>query len=101
MINKDYIINLIRKENVKDYLNKHGIEHISLFWSYARWDMTDESDIDLLYQKKNNIKFSLLDRINIINYLSNIFQKKIDIVNKDSINFRIKDEILKNKIDII
>jgi predicted nucleotidyltransferase len=63
--------------------------------------MTDESDIDLLYQKKNNIKFSLLDRINIINYLSNIFQKKIDIVNKDSINFRIKDEILKNKIDII
>lgn len=39
------------KKVVSKYADKYGADRVSLFGSYARGDMTPESDIDLLIDK--------------------------------------------------
>jgi len=63
---------------------KYGLQYAGLFGSYARGDATPESDIDIMV-KKGNKELSLFDYLHLRDELSDIFQKRVDVVSESAI----------------
>lgn len=66
------------KDKIVPILNKHNINDIYLFGSYARGEATRESDIDI-YCSKGDIH-SLIDQGKLEDELMNSLGKEVDIV---------------------
>ncbi len=83
--------------NNVDSLKMFGVLHIGLFGSFARNESKSDSDIDIL------VEF-LPDQKNFRNYmdlkifLEDLFNRKIDLVIKNAIKLRIKEQILNETI---
>jgi len=93
LINKIFISD----KEIEEFSKKWDIQELSLFGSILREDFSPESDIDILisFNPKSNI--DLFDLVIIQNELQNLFDRKIDVIEKEAIKnpFR-KDEILNN-----
>lgn len=81
-INREEIIEIIR--SIKEFLRyKYSITEIGLFGSFVRGEQKINSDIDIL------VEFSkypdLFTFIEIEEYLSSLFYRKVDLVVKDSL----------------
>jgi hypothetical protein len=72
------IIEELRKEK-PNLQQQFGVEEIGVFGSYARGDMDEESDIDIIVSLKK-ADYSLLAGLYI--YLENLFNRKIDLIRK-------------------
>ena len=72
-------------------MSKYDPSKIGIFGSYARGDDTEESDIDILVNF--NGKISLFDLGGMKYDLTEILNRKVDIVTERAINKRIKDYI--------
>jgi predicted nucleotidyltransferase len=70
-----------------------AVKEIGLFGSFSDGTNTMESDIDLLVELEKPIgwKFFSLEL-----YLENLFNRKIDLVTKNSIKEQMRSEILKS-----
>lgn len=66
------------KERILPVLNKHRIDEVYLFGSYARGEANKNSDLDI-YCNKGDIK-SYIDRGFLEDELENALGKKVDIV---------------------
>lgn len=99
MNDKVYSIDEIRNiiNSHKDlFEQKYQVENFLLFGSYAKDLQTPESDIDLLV---NFIKpIDMFDFINLQEYLSNLFHKKIDLGTVNGLKSFVKNSILKETI---
>ena len=73
------------------YIN-YSVKEIGLFGSFSDETNSEESDIDLLVELERPIgwKFFSLEL-----YLEKIFNRKIDLVTKNSLKDQIKENILK------
>lgn len=81
----------------KDYFVKnYHVEDFLLFGSYAKNQQTIDSDIDLLVNFKQPI--DMFDFIDLQEYLSKIFNKKIDLGTINSLKEFVKNSILKEAI---
>jgi len=100
---KKSIIDILKDSNVKAYFKKYWITNLYLFWSYSRWDIKKNSDLDLLIDYDRTIhKITLLDLANLENYLQKkTWIKKVDFVTKNSINKKLAHYIEKDLIQII
>jgi uncharacterized protein len=90
MINKSHI--LLRLKELKPTLKKeYSVKEIGLFGSFSDGTNTEDSDIDLIVELEKPIgwKFFSLEL-----YLENVFNRKIDLVTKNSIKEQLKDSIL-------
>lgn len=90
MITKNEI--LTKLKDLKPVLaSEYSVKEIGLFGSFADETATDNSDIDLLVELSQPIgwKFFSLEI-----YLEQIFGRKIDLVTKNAIKDRIKENIL-------
>lgn len=99
MENKIYSIEEIKEiiNSHKDFLeHKYCVENFLLFGSYAKNQQTADSDIDLLVSFKEPI--DMFDFIDLQEYLSNIFRKKIDLGTIKSLKEFVKSSILKEAI---
>ncbi len=81
-LNREEIIEIIK--SIKEFLRyKYSITEIGLFGSFVRGEQNNSSDIDIL------VEFSkypdLFTFIEIEEYLSNIFSRKVDLVVNDSL----------------
>lgn len=87
----NYIINLIKsnnkssvltikqiKERIKPLIQRHGINDVYLFGSYARGEATSSSDIDI-YCDKGDVD-TLFKVTAFIDELEEVLGKKVDIV---------------------
>lgn len=78
-----------------------GILHLSVFGSYARWEATSKSDLDILvdlsYEK--GITLSVLDEIETL-LKKELSVPKVDIVTLRSLSSRLKPYIEKDLITI-
>ena len=86
------------REKIIEILKQYGIKRISVFGSYARGDATTESDIDLIVEFPEST--SLLDHVGMEIELSELLNKKIDILSQNGISPYIKDKILEEAIVI-
>ena len=86
-----YIANLIRddinpgvltikqiKQRIKPVMEKHHIDEVYLFGSYARGEATRNSDVDI-YCSSGDIK-TLLDETSFVEELEKALEKKVDFV---------------------
>jgi uncharacterized protein len=90
MINKSHILS--RLKELKPTLKKeYAVKEIGLFGSFSDGTNTEDSDIDLIVELEKPIgwKFFSLEL-----YLENVFNRKIDLVTKNSIKEQLKDSIL-------
>lgn len=89
------------KEIIKEKINKqlpylrekYHIKIIGIFGSVVRNEETESSDVDILVEFKEPIGF--FDFIRLENFLSNLLQKKVDLISKKAVKSVIKEEILK------
>ena len=87
------------KERIKPVIDKHGIDEVYLFGSYARGEANSNSDVDI-YCSSGDLK-SLLDEVSFIEELESALSKKVDVVTIGSqMHWYFKEQLEKDKIRI-
>jgi len=90
-MNKQIIIDYLKNKKTEFY-KKYGITTLGLYGSYARDEANNDSDIDIFYERDNNIEInSGLDFLNISDSLAKEFDvKKVDFISLEYMNPIIK-----------
>ena len=91
-------------EKVKPIAKKYNLKEVYLFGSYARGEAREESDVDLLYIKKDN-SMSLLTKYRMLSEFEESLGKKVDLVSATALELNkeipgtqmIEDNIEKDK----
>jgi predicted nucleotidyltransferase len=87
-MDKNEIIRLIRK-NYDILTKEYGVSRIGIFGSAAKGTMLEDSDLDLVVEFKKPIGLKF---ICFVEYLENLFGKKVDVITKAGIeNIRVKE----------
>lgn len=87
-MDKEEVIYLIRGcYNV--LATEYGVSKIGIFGSVLKGTMTKDSDLDIVVEFKHPIGFKF---IRFVEYLEDLFGRKVDVLTKDGIkNIRVKD----------
>lgn len=93
----DMIIKIL-KEHKEDIKKKYHVKEIALFGSYIRGEEKESSDIDILIDFIPDARISLLDFIELEDYLSELLGIKVDLVDKQALKPRIGRHILSELI---
>jgi predicted nucleotidyltransferase len=87
-MDKNEITRLI-KENYDILDTEFGVSRIGIFGSVAKDRIVEDSDLDLVVEFNRPIGFKF---IRLVEYLENLFGKKVDLLTKDGLkNIRIKE----------
>jgi predicted nucleotidyltransferase len=87
-MDKDEVIRLMQ-EHSSVLMNEYGISKIGIFGSVVKGTMTEDSDLDIVVEFKKPIGFKF-NRL--VEYLENLFGRKVDVLTKDGIkNIRVKE----------
>jgi len=89
----------IKKQSLPVF-KKHDVKRAALFGSYARGTAKVRSDIDFLIEYKGDNK-TLFDLVDLKFDLEETFNRKVDLVTYNSINWRIRDQILAEQVIIL
>ena len=85
----------------KPYLaEKYGIKEIGIFGSYVRNEQRPDSDLDILIELENPPIIGLMGLVNLENYLTDLFDIKVDIAVKKNLRRRIGQRILNEAISV-
>jgi len=87
------------KQKIVPVLKEEGVMKSSLFGSYVRGEQTDNSDIDILIDYPKNK--SLFDFVHLKNRLEDVLQRKVDLVEYDTIKPQLKQYILPEQVQIL
>ena len=93
----EQIITKLKKDKL-NLKNKYGVKTIGLFGSYVREEQKRQSDLDILIELKKPI--SLLEFLAIERHISELTDKKVDLVMKSALKPRIGKHILNEVIHI-
>lgn len=101
MTQSEIIIKLLSSREIKDRFISSGIIHLSLFWSYARNEATESSDIDLVIELStdHSVTFWTLDKLQEV-IIKKCGVKKVEFVTKRKIHPFLKENIEKDIITI-
>lgn len=96
------IIETLKTQTMQAKLKKYGIKHLWLFWSYAVWNNTKDSDIDLLYDYSDAhpSTFEWWWLFSALPFLEEQLWRKVDLVNIKYIDPLIEKDILWSKKQI-
>lgn len=97
MLSKDKLIDLLKSVEIRSILKEIWVDHLYLVWSYSRWDYKDNSDIDLVYQKNNNIRVWWIKFLKIKLLLEEKLNKKVELIEDKYINKNYKSSIEQDK----
>jgi len=86
------------KEHKNDLFKKYNIKSMGVFGSYARGEESSDSDVDILVEY--SITPDFFKFLDLEDELSEIFNKKIDLVTKPALKPLIKNKILKETLYI-
>lgn len=86
----------IPRKKIADFCHQWGVVELSLFGSVLRDDFRPDSDVDVLVTFSKEAQVSLFDLVQMKLDLEKIFQRSVDVIEKDALEnpFR-KREILK------
>jgi uncharacterized protein len=80
-------------------LQRYGVKRAGLFGSWARGDMTGSSDIDILVETGENM--SLFEFVHLKHELEDALERKIDLVEYQTIKPRLKPILLREEFAIL
>ena len=87
------------KSKINPILRRYGVSKAAVFGSYARGEMREYSDIDILVEIEQDI--SLLDFIGLKLEIEEVLGKKIDLVEYCAIKPFIRERVLKEQVEIL
>lgn len=93
---RDNLPSYFPKQKIGEFCRIHGITFLALFGSYARGDNRKDSDMDFLV--KIDSKKTLLDVIRVENEMGDLFDRKVQFVEDDTVPLELKKTINKEKI---
>ena len=88
------------KKRAVPVLKKHAVKRASIFGSYARGTEKLSSDVDFLIEYKKKDK-SLFDLVDLKQALEETLKRDVDVVTYRSINWRLREQILDEQIEIL
>ena len=91
-------IELIKKK-ILPVLKEHKVTKAGIFGSYARGEQNKKSDLDILIEVSDNM--GLIAFISLKILIEKTINKKIDLVEYDSIRKELREDILKEEIPLI
>ena len=94
-------INKIKKqlETLKPVLKeKYQVETLGIFGSYTRGEQTKKSDADILVEFSEDAHIGFFKFLELEEFLTQKLGVKVDLVTKNALKPRMKDQILKETI---
>lgn len=90
----------IDKTRIEAFCQKWKVSEMALFGSVLREDFGPESDVDVMIEFEPNMPWSLYDWIDMIDELSEIFGRKVDLISKKGLRnpYRKKTIMETNKV---
>ena len=88
----------VLRKNLPFLGERYQVESLGIFGSYVREDQRTESDLDLLVSFRKPP--SLLQFIELENYLSDLLGIRVDLVMKDTLKRRIGKRILREVVSL-
>ena len=77
---------------------RRGLSSLALFGSVARGAARPDSDVDVLVDIVPNIRFSLIDRVAVKNFLEDRLGRRVDVVTKEGLDPGVRDRVLRDAI---
>ncbi|YAF95628.1 MAG: nucleotidyltransferase family protein [Nodularia sp. CChRGM 3473] len=75
----------LQMDAIESFCQRWQIAELSVFGSILRDDFNVDSDVDFLYVLKPNIHWRLVDLIGAEEELEQLLNRKVDLVNKSSV----------------
>ena len=88
------------KTKITPILKKHGVTKAAFFGSMARGEASENSDVDILVEIKDE-DMSLLDFIRLKMEIEEALGKKVDLVEYSTLKPLIREKILKEQVGIL
>jgi predicted nucleotidyltransferase len=85
-------------ENKNELLSKYHLSNIGLFGSFARDEATKNSDIDIIFDFKENISDIYTVKTALKKYLSETFNRSVDLAREKYLKPYAKKQILQDAI---
>jgi len=83
----------------KPYLaERYGVTEIGVFGSYVREEQRPDSDLDILIELEEPPRISLLDLVNLQNYLGDLLGVKVEVAIKKNLKPRLSPYILQEVV---
>jgi uncharacterized protein len=86
------------KQTVSEYFKDKPVKKVYLFGSYARGEATEDSDVDLLVDLKENAGITYFTLGGYLADMQDAFRRKVDLVPDDSVYQHIRKNIEKDRI---
>ncbi len=87
------------KRTIAPILERHGVVRASVFGSFARGTQNADSDLDILIEFDGDK--SLLDLAALQLDLEDALGREVDVVTYNSLNFRIRDNVLREQVPVL
>lgn len=87
------------KQKVLSVLQNYEVEKVALFGSSARGEMEENSDIDILIDIKSDI--SLFGFVELKQKLEETLERKVDLVEYDTLKPILRERILKEQVVLL
>jgi len=87
-----------KKASITRLCQQYHAENIRVFGSVARGESTDNSDIDFLVSFLPNA--SLFDQAGLIEDLSTLFERKVDVVSERAVNPHLQQTIYREALPL-
>jgi predicted nucleotidyltransferase len=97
-ISRDQLLAELRA--LRPQLEREGVAHMALFGSRARGDHRPDSDVDLMIEVMDGIKFSLLDLAGIHHIVEDHIRVAANVHMQRSMRADIRARLDRDKVDI-
>ena len=79
---------------IRELCRSYGVHELSVFGSSVSGQDRPDSDLDLLVEFEPQVRVGFLTLARLARELSGVLNRKVDLVPKDGLNPRIRDEVL-------
>ena len=76
-------------------LRQRGVDSLALFGSSVRGDARPDSDVDVLIDVTPNVRFSLIDLVEVKDFLEDRLGRSVDVITKEGLEPLIRDRVLR------
>ncbi|MDP8253917.1 MAG: nucleotidyltransferase family protein [Candidatus Kaelpia aquatica] len=87
------------KQKILPILQNYGVKKVALFGSSVRDEMKENSDIDILIDIKSDV--SLLGFVELKQKLEETLERKVDLVEYDTLKPILRERILKEQVVLL
>ena len=87
-----------KKPEILQIAKKYGASNIKVFGSFAKGEITPDSDIDFLMDIEKG--HSLFHRIQLMQELEDLLGRKVDIAKPENLHECIREQVLREAIEL-